>query len=64
MTRTVVPRFHKQSARKVKMSLNLILMGLMFRQKLEGSEFPHDEVMQALITYEGLLRHERTMKVA
>lgn len=45
------------------MSLNLILMGLMFRQKLEGSEFPHDEMMQALITYEGLSRYEQTMKV-
>lgn len=46
------------------MSLNLILMGLVFQQKLEGSEFPHDEVMQALIAYEGLSRRERTMKVA
>lgn len=44
-------------------------MGLVFRQKLERSEFTHDEGMQTYKiwrkrAHEGLACHERSMKVA
>lgn len=64
MTRTVVPRLHQEVPTVVEVGL----MGLVFRQTLEGPEFTHEGMQTLEIwrkrAHEGLACHGRTMKVA